>query len=433
MCGGQSHTLFLKADGTVLATGSNFSGQLGDGTNTNRSTPVAVVGLTNVVSVACASGTSLALKADGTVWGWGERAKLGVGTEGPVTFLEPIQIISLSNVSAISAGGKHSLALKQDGTVWAWGQNQLGQVGDGTVSVTGCGCRSTPVQSNVGSGNPVFGTGEFHGFAAKPSALTPAGANIHLYGESVSITFDAVTSTGTTSYTAVDTDSTGLIADGFAILSNSPAYDINTTATHSGNVTASVAAPGRSRESREHRIVPIKPMTADVEILYGDPGKEGEPFVMRIRELPGTSIPPHKHPVDEHLTVVQGTIYFAVSEKFDRAAMKEIKAGGYAFIPKGSTMYGYISDGAIVQVHGTGTFHIYWREGANWHMGHKTLDDREATHHFKFKKGERVVSKPGRVRIRQTYFSGEILRYEVEGDDGTLFMALEEELRRDGG
>jgi quercetin dioxygenase-like cupin family protein len=195
---------------------------------------------------------------------------------------------------------------------------------------------------------------------------------------------------------------------------------------------AAVASPvayAQSKETGAHRVIAIKPMTEDVEILYGDPEKAGEPFVMRIRELPGTIIPPHKHPVDEHITVVQGTIYFAVGDKFDRAAMKEIKTGGYAFIPKGSTMFGYIPDGAIVQVHGTGPFHIYWREGANWHMGHKTLDDAGAASRFKFRKGERVVSKRGRGRIRQAYFSGEILQYEVERDDGTLFMALEEELR----
>lgn len=188
-------------------------------------------------------------------------------------------------------------------------------------------------------------------------------------------------------------------------------------------VVAPAAASGQPKEARGHRVIPIRPMSQDVEILYGDPEKEGEPFVMRIRELPGTIIPPHKHPVDEHITVVHGTIYFAVGEKFDRAAMKEIKAGGYAFIPRGSTMFGYIPDGAIVQVHGTGPFHIYWRAGASWHTGHKTLDDPDAAAHFKFKKGEHVVSKRGKGHIRQAYFSGEILQYEVEGEDGTLFMA----------
>jgi quercetin dioxygenase-like cupin family protein len=195
-------------------------------------------------------------------------------------------------------------------------------------------------------------------------------------------------------------------------------------------VIAPAPASGQPRETREPRLIPIKPMSQDVEILYGDPEKEGEPFVMRIRELPGTIILPHKHPVDEHITVVQGTIYFAVAEKFDRAALKEIKAGGYAFIPKGRTMFGYIPDGAVGQVHGTGLFHIYWRAGSDWHTGHQTLDDAGAASRFKFRKGERVVSKRGRGRVRQAYYSGEILQYEIEGDDGMLFMALEGELRR---
>ena len=84
---------------------------------------------------------------------------------------------------------------------------------------------------------------------------------------------------------------------------------------------------------------------------------------MRIRELPGGIIPPHKHPVDENITVLQGTLYFAVGEKFDRGAMKELKAGSYAFIPKGSTMFGWTPEAAIVQVHGVGPFHIHWRAG----------------------------------------------------------------------
>src|SRR4028119_1589021 len=113
---------------------------------------------------------------------------------------------------------------------------------------------------------------------------------------------------------------------------------------------ASAAASAQSKETREHRIIPIRPMTQDVEILYGGPEAAGEPFVMRIRELPGTIIPPHKHPVDEHITVVEGTLYFAVSDKFDRTVLKEMKTGSYAFIPKGSTMFGYTPDAAIVQV-----------------------------------------------------------------------------------
>jgi quercetin dioxygenase-like cupin family protein len=185
-----------------------------------------------------------------------------------------------------------------------------------------------------------------------------------------------------------------------------------------------------SEATREYRIVPLRPMSADVEVILGDPDVAGEPFVMRIRELPGTIIPPHKHPVDEHITVVQGTIYFAVGDKFDRAALTEIKTGGYAFIPKGSTMFGYIPDAAIVQVHGVGPFHIHWRAGTQWRDKDQTLDDPESESVFKFRKGERVATKRGTGRIRQGYFSGEILQYEIEGEDRGLYMANEEELRR---
>jgi len=193
-------------------------------------------------------------------------------------------------------------------------------------------------------------------------------------------------------------------------------------------LSIAAGAWGQPVGTPEPRIVPIHPMSEDVEILYGDPEKPGEPFVMRIRELPGGIIPPHKHPVDENITVLQGTLYFAVGEKFDRGAMKELKAGSYVFIPKGSTMFGWTPEAAIVQVHGVGPFHIHWRDGAAWRDKLKTLDDPDAASVFKFKKGQAVVSERGRGRIRQGYDSGEMIGYEIDGDDGTLFAAEEREL-----
>ena len=102
-------------------------------------------------------------------------------------------------------------------------------------------------------------------------------------------------------------------------------------------------------------------MTGDVEILTGDPVEAGEPFVMRIRELPGTMIPLYSHPVDENITIVQGecgTSRWVTNGT--KSALKELRAGDYAFAPKGSTMFGYCPNGAIVQVHGVGPFTIHW-------------------------------------------------------------------------
>ncbi|MGZ7041240.1 MAG: cupin domain-containing protein [Thermoanaerobaculia bacterium] len=187
------------------------------------------------------------------------------------------------------------------------------------------------------------------------------------------------------------------------------------------------AASGVSRPGegdQPFRVVPLRPMSGDVEILYGDPEKAGEPFAMRIRELPGTMIPPHSHPVDEHITVVQGTWYFAVGDKWDRAALKELKVGDYAFAAKGSTMFGYCPDGAIVQVQGVGPFLIHWKHGVS------TLDDANAATVFTFRKGERVQAMRGKGTIHQGYASGSIIQYEIGGDDGVVFMANQDELQR---
>ena len=198
----------------------------------------------------------------------------------------------------------------------------------------------------------------------------------------------------------------------------------------SAQAHAQATAQAQATAPPAHRLVPIAPMSQDVEVLYGDPAKPGEPFVMRIRELPGGIIPPHRHPVDEHITVVQGTLFFGVGEKFDRAAMTELKAGGYAFIPKGSTMFGYTPEAAIVQVHGTGPFHIHWRAGQEWRDELKTLDSPDAAQVFRFRKGERVQTPRGSGRIRQGYDSGEYTGYEIDGEDGNLFMASQSEVSK---
>lgn len=185
---------------------------------------------------------------------------------------------------------------------------------------------------------------------------------------------------------------------------------------------AGVTRADAGGDSSGHRIIPLRPMAGDVEILHGDPEKAGQPFVMRIRELPGTKIPLHSHPVDEHITVVQGTWYFAVGEAWDSAALRELKPGTYAFAPAGSTMFGYSPDGAVVQVHGVGPFHIRWRDGI------ATLDDSSGV--FQFRKGDRVQAPRGSGTVRQGYASGAIVQYEIQSGDGSLFMAEEKVLRR---
>ena len=55
---GPSHGMALKSNGTVVAWGRNTYGQLGDGTTTDRSTPVAIPGLTDVIAISASSAAS---------------------------------------------------------------------------------------------------------------------------------------------------------------------------------------------------------------------------------------------------------------------------------------------------------------------------------------------------------------------------------------
>ena len=128
---GATHSLALAADGTVWAWGENGRGQLGDGTTTNRLSPVQVRGMSDVVAVAAGGQSSYAVKRDGTLWAWGfnQLGSLGDGTtvDRPL----PVQVLGLSGVTAVAAGVYHVLALDANGTVWSWGSNGTGQLGDG--------------------------------------------------------------------------------------------------------------------------------------------------------------------------------------------------------------------------------------------------------------------------------------------------------------
>ena len=113
---GAEYSLVLKSDGTVWAWGSNGLGQLGDGTNTDRHAPVRVISLSGVTGIAAHALHSLALRItappfDGIVraWGWNFSGQLGDGTTTDRP--SPVQAATLSAAEAIAAGTRHSLAV----------------------------------------------------------------------------------------------------------------------------------------------------------------------------------------------------------------------------------------------------------------------------------------------------------------------------------
>jgi len=145
---GGAHTCALTTQGAARCWGDNSSGQLGDGTMSQRNSPVGVSGLSSgVVAVSAGDAHSCALTASGvSCWGDNSSGQLGDGQACGEACHTPAQVSSLADASAISAGGAHTCALIGEDGVSCWGSNSAGQLGDdqacgllctGAVSVSG--------------------------------------------------------------------------------------------------------------------------------------------------------------------------------------------------------------------------------------------------------------------------------------------------------
>jgi alpha-tubulin suppressor-like RCC1 family protein len=135
---GSEHTCALLADRTVVCWGLNDQGQLGDGSGApaGSRTPVAVRDLTDVRAIASSPSArhTCALTTTGAVWCWGDNATGQLGVGGTTDAPTPVQVTALGMAAvAVGVGGAHSCAVRMDGTVACWGDNAQGQIGDGSL------------------------------------------------------------------------------------------------------------------------------------------------------------------------------------------------------------------------------------------------------------------------------------------------------------
>jgi alpha-tubulin suppressor-like RCC1 family protein len=139
---GAFHSCALRLTGRVFCWGGNGRGQLGDGTTTRRNTQVRVAGLTRVTQVAAGDQHNCALRESGRAFCWGNNRDSQLGFAHPD--FQPRaskRVTGLTGIAHVAAGRSHSCAIQTDGQAWCWGSNNWGQLGDNTRL-----SRQTPVR-----------------------------------------------------------------------------------------------------------------------------------------------------------------------------------------------------------------------------------------------------------------------------------------------
>ena len=155
---GYWHSMVLKKDGSVWATGYNKHGQLGNGTTNNKNEFTQVIDK-EATAIAASGQYSMVLKTNGSVWSTGSNmhgqlgkdkkttttiSQLGKDKKTTTAINEFTEVMAMGAV-AIAAGYTHSMVLKNDDSVWTTGSNNKGQLGNGSTKARSTYARITGV------------------------------------------------------------------------------------------------------------------------------------------------------------------------------------------------------------------------------------------------------------------------------------------------
>lgn len=153
---GYEHTCGIKTDDTLYCWGSNWDGQLGDGTTVAKFTPIKI-GTDTWTDIQVGTWHTCGIKAtDSKLYCWGTNSDGMVGDGSGENKHIPTKIGDDTWIK-ISAGHYYTCGIKTDGKLFCWGANEAGQLGDGTSGETSCpdqtpsyDCETKPTPTKIG-------------------------------------------------------------------------------------------------------------------------------------------------------------------------------------------------------------------------------------------------------------------------------------------
>ena len=159
---GGDHTCALTNAGAAYCWGSNSYGRLGNGSETNSLTAVAVSGGLTFTTIAAGSTHTCALTNAGDAYCWGNNVVGQLGNGSTNRSSVPVAVSGGLKFLTLAATGDHTCGLVSSGAAYCWGKNDFGQLGNGTTSGSTVPGSTTPMPVSGGLHFIALDAGGYH-------------------------------------------------------------------------------------------------------------------------------------------------------------------------------------------------------------------------------------------------------------------------------